>query len=110
MENQLKDSLEDKIREFTKKYNNTHFLSRDNVLKRFIEDELKVQQNQIVIGKKELSEMQSSANFAWQDLPTQSSYQGDKKLMLAYVWSCSVLDYLRRHGLLHAIIKIDKGV
>ena len=106
----MKDTLEDRIREFIKKYNETHFLAQPGALKRFIEDELNVQQNQIVISKKELSEMQDSANFAWQELPVHSIYHKDKKLTLAYVWTHSVLDYLRRHGLLHAVIKIDKGV
>lgn len=106
----MKNTLEDRIKEFIKEYDKSHFLGRETVLERFLRDELTARQQEITIDAKQLLSMQDSATQAWQELPVNSCFYGDQKRTLAYCWTNAVLQYLRSNDLLHTVINVDKGV
>lgn len=102
----MRDNLKDRIVEFSKSLDSTHFLDRADSIQRFIENELAARDIAYTLTTQDLANIHSNAVNCSINSPAIPN--GSQELAL--FWTLGVTNWLRGKDMLYFVIGGQKGV
>jgi hypothetical protein len=101
----MKSTLKERIQEFSKTLEGTHFLHRERAIEQFITKELNARDVPYTLSDNDLANIHSYTVQESLQIPANTEFATDKTKVLTYAWTRGVCLFLRSRDMLYYQVK-----